>query len=127
MNITEALARAIQEPTLLKAMSWICLWESERVVKQARAYPTWDTCFEHCLKLVIEAWHTEAGVCVCETLRSRVPTYDERLVPFIPRLGLQGIDLVCRDCGRLGPGSFSHVNWRNDKAWTRGRMEGGEP
>lgn len=63
MNISEAVNRACKEPTLLKALSFICLWESERVVHQARfSYGSgtdgrgWDTCFEYCLKLVLEEY-----------------------------------------------------------------------
>ena len=66
MNITEATERACQEPTLLDALSWICVWESERVVKQAqRHFATgertpdgagWETCFKVCLKSVMEKY-----------------------------------------------------------------------
>jgi len=56
MNITEAVNRACEEPTLLDAQSWICIWECERVVKQARANPQWETCFKVCLKLVTEEY-----------------------------------------------------------------------
>jgi len=56
MNITEATKRASEESTLLDALTWICVWESERVVKQARANPQWETCFGICLKLVTEEY-----------------------------------------------------------------------
>jgi len=56
MNITEATKRACQEPTLLKALTWICVWESERIVEQARKNPTWETCFGVCLESVLEAY-----------------------------------------------------------------------
>lgn len=56
MNITEATERACEEPTLQKALAFICLWESERIVKQARENPQWDTCFEHCIGRVFESW-----------------------------------------------------------------------
>lgn len=63
MNITEALSCACEEPTLLEAQTWICIWESERVVKQARERfgsgangAGWDTCFGICLKMVAEEY-----------------------------------------------------------------------
>ena len=63
MNITEAVNRACEEPTLLGAQTWICIWESERAIKQAREnYGSgtdgagWDTCFGICLKLVTEEY-----------------------------------------------------------------------
>lgn len=67
MNIDEAIKRALEEPTLIKALSWIAVWESERAIQQARRYfetkvPTgshgggWDTCFEYCFNRVSEAW-----------------------------------------------------------------------
>lgn len=56
MNFTEALARALEEPTLAKALSWIAVWETERVVVQARNNPQWETCFEYSFKQVIERY-----------------------------------------------------------------------
>ena len=34
-------------------------------------------------------------------------TYEERLVPFIPRFGWNGIDHVCTGCGHMREDSFS--------------------
>ncbi len=62
MNITEATKRACEEPTLLDALSWICVWESERVVKQAKKNEQWETCFKVCLRSVLDEWpksHTQ--------------------------------------------------------------------
>ena len=73
MPITEAVERACQQPTLLDALSWICVWESERAIRQAlsncelidgnlvnqRASPDgrgWDTCFRVCINEVMEKW-----------------------------------------------------------------------
>jgi ABC-type nitrate/sulfonate/bicarbonate transport system substrate-binding protein len=57
MNIIEAVQEACKEPTLLKALSWIAVWESERVVKVVRATKgPWDTCFYICFKMVTEEW-----------------------------------------------------------------------
>lgn len=56
MNIDEAVLRACQEPTLVDALSFICLWESERMVKQVRTNPTWDTCFKYCIDQVMKVY-----------------------------------------------------------------------
>lgn len=66
MNINEAVTRACQEPTLLDALTFICVWESERAINQARFnYGSgsngagWDTCFRHCLKEVMNNYETK--------------------------------------------------------------------
>ncbi len=67
MNITEAVKQACDESTLIDALSWICVWESERVVEQAHENLTnntpadangkmWDTCFKVCIEQVFKAW-----------------------------------------------------------------------
>jgi len=56
MNFVEATNRACEENTLLKALTHICIWESERVVKQARTNEQWETCFGICLKGVMEEY-----------------------------------------------------------------------
>ncbi len=56
MNIKEVTERACKEPNLLDALAYICVWESERVVKQARNNPTWETCFRISLKSVLDNW-----------------------------------------------------------------------
>ncbi len=53
MNLVEATTRACEEDTLLDALTFICIWESERVVKQARANEQWETCFKHSLRSVM--------------------------------------------------------------------------
>jgi hypothetical protein len=69
MNVEAAVTRACKEPTLIDALSWIAVWESERVVKQAHAFLTtgtrtgsngggWDTCFRRCFVLVMERYKT---------------------------------------------------------------------
>ncbi len=61
MNINEAVERACQEPTLVKALSWIAIWDTERVVKKVRAEPDkpWETLFELCFNKVMERY----GLC----------------------------------------------------------------
>ena len=70
MKLDEAVKRAIKEPTLDEAISWICVWETERVVRQAREFfrtgvpqgadgAGWDTCFLTCIKAVRAAWESK--------------------------------------------------------------------
>lgn len=63
MKIDAAIKKACEEPTLLDALSWICVWESERAINQAlNKYGSgmdgagWDTCFKFCLKRVMEQY-----------------------------------------------------------------------
>jgi len=62
-NIDEAVKTAVQQPTLVDALTWICVWESERIVKQVRFNfgsgangAGWDTCFKTCIEHVIAAY-----------------------------------------------------------------------
>jgi hypothetical protein len=66
MNFQEAIERAIQEPTLVKALTWICGWECDRAIDQARfRYGSgangagWDTCFELCINEVMLTYGTQ--------------------------------------------------------------------
>lgn len=72
MNIEEALTRACAEPTLVKALSWIAIWETERVAQQAVQHEKtgvsaaacggkWDTCFDLCFTNVIARWKAMAS------------------------------------------------------------------
>jgi hypothetical protein len=63
MNLTDAVKRAIEEPTLVDALTWICIWENDRAVKQALGNPgsgsngaSWDTCFKISIDAVMNAW-----------------------------------------------------------------------
>lgn len=67
MNITEALERACKEPTLVKALGFMAIWESERAVKQALEWQktgkstashggSHDTCFETAFKMLLEKY-----------------------------------------------------------------------
>lgn len=69
MNIDEAVLKACEEPTLVDALTWIAVWESERAIRQAeRFFKTgestashgggWDTCFRTCFKRVLERYET---------------------------------------------------------------------
>jgi len=56
MNLTEAVNLACKEETLLAALTFICTWETERVVEQARENKQWDTCFNICLGRVMQKY-----------------------------------------------------------------------
>jgi len=75
MNITEATKRACQEPTLLDALSFICVWESERVVKQARENEQWETCFKVCLESVLDNFKTESPTDRVEAVKEFLLAY----------------------------------------------------
>jgi hypothetical protein len=60
LNIDQAVAEACKQPTLVKALDWICVWECERAIDQAKNRPGtgaegkgWDTCFELCIQRVM--------------------------------------------------------------------------
>ena len=55
-SIDEAVKRACEEETFVKALSWIAIWETERIVKQARENKQWDTMFEYLFKQVADAY-----------------------------------------------------------------------
>lgn len=66
MNITEALDRACQEPSLLDALTWMAVWENDRAVHQALRNKEsgertpegglWETCFRHSFQRLLEHW-----------------------------------------------------------------------
>jgi len=69
VNIDEAVKKACEEPTLVKALAWIAIWESERVVRYVVQHPEqpWDTCFQLCFERVLERYTTLYGA---------IPAYD---------------------------------------------------
>lgn len=67
MNFQQAVDKACEAPTLLDALSWISLWESERVIPIAHKFLNgqtlrgangqgWDTCFKFLIKEVMEQY-----------------------------------------------------------------------
>ena len=68
MNFQQAIDKACQQPTLLDALSWIAVWECERVIPVAHSFLTdgkprgsaadqgWDTCFKTLIKEVMEQY-----------------------------------------------------------------------
>lgn len=69
MNIDEAVKKACEESTLAKALAWIAIWESERVVRYVVQHPgqPWDTCFRICFERVLERY---------TILHGAIPAYD---------------------------------------------------
>jgi len=58
MQITEAVDRACEEPTLEDALAFICIWEMERIVKRVREHPgSWESCFKICISTVMEKYN----------------------------------------------------------------------
>lgn len=58
MNITEATKRACEESTLNEALTFICIWEMERIVVRVREHPgSWESCFGICISTVMEAYN----------------------------------------------------------------------
>lgn len=57
MSITEIVEQSCKQSTLAAALAYVAIWETERVVKQARQNPTWDTCFEYIFNCVIDQWN----------------------------------------------------------------------
>ena len=64
MNVEQAVKESCKQPTLADALSWIVIWETERVVQQAKKYfktgvstashgGGWDTCFKFCFEKVL--------------------------------------------------------------------------
>lgn len=69
MSLSQAVDRACEEKSLVDALTYIAVWESERAIAQARELDRtgirtggngggWDTCFRSCFTAVMEAWET---------------------------------------------------------------------
>lgn len=58
MTLSEIVDRACQEPTLVDAMTFAAICETERVVVQARNNPKWETCFRSIFNAVLERWNS---------------------------------------------------------------------
>lgn len=62
MNLQEITAVAIKEPTLNKALEYVCIWECERAIAQVlnRKDPEtegWSLCFGLCIETVTRAYN----------------------------------------------------------------------
>lgn len=60
MNFNEAVEEACKKPTLVDALTYICVWESERVVKYTKEFPDeqWESCFHYCINNVIQKYNS---------------------------------------------------------------------
>lgn len=56
LNLVTASQEACKHRTLIDALTWIAVWETERIVKQARSNEQWDTCFRICFQQVFDDW-----------------------------------------------------------------------
>jgi dihydroneopterin aldolase len=54
MDFEEAVNMACKELSLDDALSYICIWESERVIKFVKENPNkpWETLFKYCISTV---------------------------------------------------------------------------
>ena len=62
-NFTTALEHALTQPTLIEALTSICVWESERAIRQVATQPGsgsdgagWDTCFNYVISAVLSRY-----------------------------------------------------------------------
>jgi hypothetical protein len=95
-HVEDAIRRACDEPTLVDALSFVALWECERVIPQAHEFLSgrkprdadgrgWDTCFGHLFARVIAAWNERAaGVPTTEPVAQ--PDENEQLERMRERL-----------------------------------------
>ena len=72
-NLAEIVRIACEQASsLVDAISMVCIWESERAIKQAFKWKEtgestashgggWDTCFRVCIEAVIEAWEEKTA------------------------------------------------------------------
>lgn len=68
-KLDEAVRKACEQPSLVDALTWIAVWESERAIQQARRFfetgtstaahgGGWDTCFKVCFERVMKEYPT---------------------------------------------------------------------
>ncbi len=99
LNHDEAVRRACEEPTLVKALAFAAVWESERVVRQALDYrangvsTVWDTCFERCLGEVLEQY---------EGARPRRPAGRIASMQVVKSFGTHDVEKRCAEQLRQG-------------------------
>lgn len=67
MNFEAAIDEACKQPTLLDALSWIAVWECERVIPNAHSFLNgersrnengqgWETCFKFVIDETMKAY-----------------------------------------------------------------------
>jgi hypothetical protein len=102
MNIDQAVARALEQPTLADALTWICVWENDRAVQQAKARPDEprETCFGMCIRRVREAWVSDCLSCEAERAYKQ----------FQEQISLQGfIGVMWSDLPKAHREAWAHV------------------
>lgn len=86
LSFDDAVRRACEQPTLVDALNWIAIWETERVVAQAKKYfetgvstashgGGWDTCFRYFFKAVLGKYPKDKDASkkgVVESIRKEV-------------------------------------------------------
>jgi len=103
MNLDEAVKKACEEPTLAKALAWIAIWESERVVRFVLRHrgQSWDTCFRLCFERVLERY---------TTLHGAIPAYDPTIKERDP------YEICAGECDAQADGileSYNHGDFEN--------------
>ena len=86
------IKKACQEPTLLEALTYACICESERIVKQAttnfgsgRDGAGWDTCFRVTIKAILDRYDKQKSKCgECSHLRDIVKGNFCEMFEFAP-------------------------------------------
>ena len=113
MNITQAVKRACAESTLVDALTWIAVWESERAIKQAMEFQKtevrtgangagWDTCFKLCFEEVTKAWNDREKL-----LAQPLTTISDPIVQLTDLLRDAGLRPYIRQSGKE-PGTCEH-------------------
>ena len=109
MSLWQASSEACKQPTLMDALSWICVWENDRSVRQALRNNCrlesgtlvvgkdsdatmgqgWDTCFGICLKTVMEEWERKTAAIKAEREKRAIARWRalcERLISLQGRM-----------------------------------------
>lgn len=90
MKLKEAVDRAVQEPTLVEALTWAAIWENDRAVRQALRGERgpdgqlWDTCFKLVFQEVMDAWEIKQRGIWANTDLATVTTPNPGVGPAIP-------------------------------------------
>jgi len=55
-TFSDIVRKACEQPTLLEALTWIAIWETDRAVRQAREGVQYDTCFKFLFEQVFQCY-----------------------------------------------------------------------
>jgi len=66
-DMSELIVRALQEPNLIAALSFVAVWDTERAIEQARRnnFESWETCTRFLFTEVVNAWNARDGDIEC--------------------------------------------------------------